>query len=460
MIKIQKKNLKIIFVLIFMLYTTTIFTATIPSYLIITNDHDENSIESVSAPHISAEGDITSLWNHTFPNDLKGVAISGDGKYISAINYSTAITFHRNSNSTLWKYDAGKIIQYYAMSMDGRYIVLSDSDENITVLDAYLETEVWNFDDSSPASNAYVDISADGNYIAVANNSGGVYLFNNAPSAGQKEPIWWYDDGTSRDYRDIAISANGKYILVGDNNGNITLFDTATTIPTYKWQFDTTSLVRNVEISGDGKYLIALNSENVYLFNTTNPGGKPMWNYTTNELLDVIDISADGKKIVVAGPYNLYYFNNSFQSGNKTAEWGYPIVDHLNINEIEIAGGYQDMYYIAFGTFSPTFYLLNSSKTTPKQPIYSVPITNVEHVSLSTYGDYFVFGSQGTDTIYLYHHDVPVPEDKKSEGEKDDEDSDDDDAPPAIPGFSLLILTLASAASIIIVTLKKKTNFN
>ena len=148
------------------------------------------------------------------------------------------------------------------------------------------------------------------------------------------------------------------------------------------------------------------------------------------------------------------YFK-SFNYSNKEQS----LVESVNREAIQIYG--QDMYYIPFGTFSPTFYLLNSSKTTPKQPIYSVPITNVEHVALSTYGDYFVFASQVTDTIYLYHHDVPLPEDKKSGGEKDDEDSDDDEEEsPAILGFNLMILFITLATSIIIVTLKKKTKYN
>ncbi|MFX0072320.1 MAG: PQQ-binding-like beta-propeller repeat protein, partial [Candidatus Hermodarchaeota archaeon] len=204
----KKKSKFFIILSICTMFSITILAVNIPQNTIRISSEKNNSVISLSTPKVSVEGEVTSLWNYTFSNIPRRVAISGDGYYIMVINESTATFFHRNSNSTLWSYALGAQINNEAMSFNGNYVVLVDNDNNVTLLDSISKTELWNFDDFSGCTSAYIDISDDGNYIAVANRSGGVYLFDNEPSAGQKQPKWFYDDGTSKDYRDVAISGN------------------------------------------------------------------------------------------------------------------------------------------------------------------------------------------------------------------------------------------------------------
>jgi WD40 repeat protein len=453
----MKKITKILIIAsIFTLFSINILAANNPQHAITLSNQDEDSANQLSEPKVSAEGDVTSLWNYTFTGTGNSfqVEISGDGKYILGINNTCANIFHRNSNKSLWTYVAGNYIKEAAMSYNGRYIVLIDNNHDVTLLDSTSKTDLWHFNDASGCVDLYVDISEDGTKVAVANTSGGVFLFDNAASGGQKQPVWWHDDGTW--YKDVAISGNGQYIVTGDNNDNIRLFNTTTTTPkTYEWQFDTTNNVKQVAISYTGDYFVALNNDDeVYLFNTTNPGGKPMWNFTTTEYIETMDISSYGNKIVVPTPSTLYYFNNSFQSGNKTAEWSYIITDNLNINDIEIAGGYKDIYYIGFGTYNPTFYLLNSTKTTPKLEVWKNPIDSIHYVDISALGDYFVFCSDVTDTLYLYHHDVPIPPALIPYLAGDDDDDDDDE--PAIPYGNYYLGFAGLAIVALIVIMKRK----
>ncbi|TFG22230.1 MAG: WD40 repeat domain-containing protein [Promethearchaeota archaeon] len=454
----EKINLFII-ISILMLSSINILAANIPQELIMINSQNDNSINSLSIPKESAEGDITSIWNYTFPNPPQIVAISKDGKNILGINDSTVNIFHRNSNATLWTYDVGERINDQAMSFNGRYIVLGDNRKNVTLLDSISKTDLWHFNDTSGGRSVYVDISQDGNYIAVANDSGGVYLFDNGPSVGQKNPKWYYDDGTSRIYTDVAISGNDQYIITGDFGGNITLFNTATSIPkTYEWQFNTTNIIRQVVFSYDGKHFIASNNDKeVYLFNTTNPHGKPMWNFTSPEHILTIDISSDGKKIVVCDSTYLYYFNNSFQAGNKTAKWRYSILGDPDPVPKDVAIS-KFGEYVVMGTFNPTFYLFNSTKTTPKMPKWKIPILMIESVDISPLGDYLVFASGepldgGTNTIYLYHQDIPIP---KGLLLLLGDDDDDDDEEEAIPYGNYYLGFAVIAIVGLIIIMKKK----
>ena len=114
----MKKLTKILIIAsIFTLFSFNTFAIFVPQHTIQLSNEEGSSINSLSEPKESAEGDITSLWNYTFTT-IPRVAISGDGEHILAINDTCLNTFHRNSNKTLWTYNAGSGIDEEAMSFN------------------------------------------------------------------------------------------------------------------------------------------------------------------------------------------------------------------------------------------------------------------------------------------------------------------------------------------------------
>lgn len=440
----------------FTLFSINILTANISQHAIKLNNQDEVSVEQLSEPIVSAEGDVTLNWKYGFPNILSKVAISGDGVYIMAINQTTATFFHRGSNSTIWRYNPGISITGGELADDGRYAVIVDSTENVTLIDRALKTDIWHFEDFVGSTFVYADISSLSNCIAIANSSGGIYLFDNSPSGGQKIPIWRFDELSGISYSCVAISGNGQYIVTGDAQGNITLFNTTATIPkTYEWQFNTTSTVENVAISYDGKYIVASNNQKeVYLFNTTDPQVNPIWNYTGAE--DIKDIAiAKSPLSVFSGVHYVAvyekwlfsYFNDSYQSGNKNAEWSYKV---SNAGRIALSGTGQ--YPLLATWLEGSCYLFNNTKITPKIPIWKEPNEAYRSVDITVLGNYFIIAS-ASNVLYLYHHDnLPTGLGPFLRGDDDDDDDDE----PAIPLGNYYLGFAAIAIVALIVIMKRK----
>ncbi|MFX1443207.1 MAG: WD40 repeat domain-containing protein, partial [Promethearchaeota archaeon] len=181
-----------------------------------------------------------------------------------------------------------------------------DNDLIAPKLSGYTITEKWKFESSTMDD---LVISANGEYIAVSNESRGkVMLFNNESN----KTLWTFDFGID-DVRSLDISADGSYISVGVTNGK------------------------------------------AYLFNNTEAGftgyKPPVWIFNAHLGNDALAAtSRDGKYTIVALADYLYLLNNSYQSGDKDFEWIYSLGGSIEIKALDIGyNSIENKYYIAVG---------------------------------------------------------------------------------------------------------------
>ena len=79
----------------------------------------------------------------------------------------------------------------------------------------------------------------------------------------------------------------------------------------FVWNYSVTNEIRTVDISSDGKYIVAgsgYGDKQVYFFDRSS--STPLWNYTTEGLVRSVSISSDGT-YMVAGTSNwdIHFFN-------------------------------------------------------------------------------------------------------------------------------------------------------
>jgi hypothetical protein len=162
---------------------------------------------------------------------------------------------------------------------------------------------LWN--NSMPAND--VAVSKDGNYIAVANNSGLYYFALNDSS-----PKWWYLSPSPA--ISAAISANGNYTVIGSNNGYVYYFANATAETgnqsTSTWSsYGLGGPVERgtVDISDDGEFVaVGGTGWNVFYYaNCTKregPNQSVTWgNWLSSTDILTVDLSSDGKYLALGG---------------------------------------------------------------------------------------------------------------------------------------------------------------
>ena len=449
--------------------TTSVLGALAPTITPNLSNQRDNTLNALFRPKASA-AKVTEKWvNDDGPSQIKQVVISADGNYIAAIYESSknVTLFHRDSNSTIWEFEAADFIDEIAISWNGSYIVACD-DTNVYLLNSTEEnpkTAMWKFNGTMPVtSDIYVDISLDGKYTAVGigHDFEALYLLNNSYSQNKKEE-WQVDTNIVTDLPScVSISGDANFTVFGDDStGHVHLFN-KTKIPSKiaEWKYDTTATIKDVEMSHTGDYFIATNDQNeAYLFNTTDYQGIPTWKFSKpGNLVQDIAISADGNFSVVCYAGTVYYLNNTFSAltSQKEPLWEWNAGD---LKDVDISA---DGKYIVIATGSgATLYLLNSTKTAPKVEEWKdYDGDEVYVVSINALGDYFVAGISLPSSIYrisLFHHDISIPTIPPGLlGGGDDDDDDDDDEERAIPfgGYYLLFFMIGIISSIIIMKRK------
>jgi hypothetical protein len=278
------------------------------------------------------------------------VAISTDGKFIAAINFTSLVFFASNSSTPLWWYVSPNAnFTSVAISSDGNQVVAGNNSGRIHYWNNSMSgvgdvTPTWS---SIPLSNVTqpivpVDISANGNHVAVgATNDTGyatLYYFNDCKtrSTASEEPTW--DDlGYFLGWvTSVDISPNGTYLAVGLafflGGGIVSFWDDANQVtPNKLWQygFNSSSGVV-VQLSDDGYAVASSDSKNVRYWKdalnlTDSP--QPSWyaNASQQKPFDPssMDMSADGN-IVIAGQSNaslICWKNARNGTGQFAASW-------------------------------------------------------------------------------------------------------------------------------------------
>ncbi len=382
-------------------------------------------------------------WKNTTVGSDAYVEISLDGNFIVArwYNNPNVTLFNKDSNATVWIYESSAYIQDVAISGDGKYIVVCNG-THVILLDNLKETPktaLWVFQCGSSVD--CVDISLTGDFIITKNNTY-IFLLN---KSGQVE--WFYNAGTP--IYDLAISGDGSHVIASDDNADVHMFNTTDYDQGITmWTYDTVGLGKFVAISDNGNFAVAVDSSNVVdFFNTTDFDGIAMWTYNAPTIIEDLAISSDGKNILVTNRDYMDYFNNSFSAVPKMAMWSFPTTDDYCCGDINADGT-----YCVGGTWSgASVYLLNNSITNPKSEEWS-GLSEIQDIAISGWGDHFIVSDQ-FETLYLFHHDRPIPDDKKL---KDKGDDDDDDEFSLVIPFGNYYLVFAAIAIVELVLIKRR----
>jgi len=289
----------------------------------------------------------------------------------------------------------------------------------------------WHFD--SAGDSVQVAISGDGNYIAACSDK--LYLFHKAGST----PLW--NDAVTGS---VAISNDGSSIAVGSPvDHHVYCYSKESNDPL--WQFDTGNEVTDVDISGDGTYIVAgtrvteSGEPTVYLFHKDT--NTPLWSRAEGIEVKAVDISTDGGTVAAAitgspfDPGRVYLFSNERDeplwfgdmdnptsvalSGNGShlaaGDWtgnvrlfsresSTPLWTHTgaSVYEVDIS---EDGEYVAAASGGVLLF-----KQTGNEPVWEYQVGYLEHVAFSANGTYVTaVGDLYARKIFLFHRENPFP---------------------------------------------------
>ncbi|MFA5267572.1 MAG: DUF5711 family protein [Methanoregula sp.] len=247
-------------------------------------------------------------------------AVSSDGQFIAVAGPDSGIISLFSSNGTLlWGIRTNENITSIAISADGRSVTAG----------SYLGA-IYHFDSSGNLLWNHSGLGCD-NRVTISDNGLNGFVFNSGKKGDwESKTVFSYDqNGTILSERSIpqisdgALSSDGTHAVVGTkgNYGNDVILLSGTgdvlwtdTIPD-GWK------IYGVEISDNGNYIAAVKDDGIYLFNNN---GQMLWNKTPKYLTRSIAISPEGEYIVVGMQYKILYFN---RSGIQL--WDYTLDDYI-----------------------------------------------------------------------------------------------------------------------------------
>lgn len=198
------------------------------------------------------------------------------------------------------------------ISADGRYIAVGSYDNNVYVYDRLTgPTPIQTY--ALGDTPFVLDMSADGQYIAVAGSSGdrNVYLFNRSSPT----PLW--NHSTSSYIYSIAISPDGQHVAAGMGSA-LYYFQSDNSTP--QWNYVGLGSAWNVELSDDGGILAATLGPVLYLFNAS--ASSLLWSYAVGDLdaTDTVTVTGDGMYVAVGNKDGIVYLFHLIETGPEDAE--------------------------------------------------------------------------------------------------------------------------------------------
>jgi hypothetical protein len=282
----------------------------------------------------SQSGDGTPIWTSTLSEDTLSVAISADGDCVVA-GTTSKIYFWKNARSLsgtptpTWSSDIFNRIDRRCLDIsdDGNYVAVCGSGEsvyywaNAKTRSSTSEPVTWSrgFTDSNVEC---LDLSSDGDYVAAGVETDVAYWKNARSLTGDSVPSW-YSTAPGDFIIDIAISDDGDYIAAAGTAGPSPLYywanaKTLSGDPTYTWDSATGVDFSALDMSSDGDSIFAGGNKNsefkVYFWTGARSRTgtiDPTWTYTTNIIQDV-SMNAMGE-LMAAGDNvgNIHYFDNT-----------------------------------------------------------------------------------------------------------------------------------------------------
>ena len=382
--KRKQKKIEMVIICLFLLMPISFMI--LESFFLMTNPLKNNEdLRELNSPKLST----TPLWSYNTDGIAFSVAISDDGRYITASSQGNKIYFFGNSSSTpVWVNSSAGIWQ--SMSSDGKYIAsLGGVGKEVVLFNRSSSTPLWTYNIENWITD--LAISSDGNYIIVgcsSDNKINVFFFN---TTNILDPLLW-SFKSNGNIKSVAISSSGNYIAVGADNWDIYLFNKSSSIPKQIWSISDD--IRSVSISSNGEFIVVgSRNKNVYLFDKSR--SSPLWIYTLEDDVIPVAISRDGNYIA-AGDGNGYLY--LFQRSQSTPLWSYKT--GISVRSITFS---DDGNHLIVGSnalqFTAIVHIFKVLESTPLGK-YSAAGNHIS-VSVSANGDYIVAGIN--DNIYLLH---------------------------------------------------------
>jgi photosystem II stability/assembly factor-like uncharacterized protein len=267
------------------------------------------------------------------------VSMSSCGKYQTAITNSSPFgnIYVSSDYGNTWILAASSIIspQRIAMSSDGKIQVLAKytPTQEYVISNDYGNT--WTAGDVSSTSGVRaVAISSDGKYITLVGSGtpDRIYISSDYGST------WTTVGPSSIGFSAVAMSSNGQYQVASASSGYIYISSDYGN----NWVLETSSGSRSwlsVDINSDGKYIVAgAASGNIYI---SSNYGETWKSIATSQVWYSIKISSNGKYIIAAAGANYIYISKTDEliDGNLYAEniqvSGTGIFNAIDLNNVD-----------------------------------------------------------------------------------------------------------------------------
>ena len=210
----------------------------------------------------------TEMWNFTAGGSVWSVSISADGNYIAVASWDEYLyVFEKTSSTPLWNFTEGYAVNSVEISADGNFLVAGTDNNNTLLFSTSSNIPIWSHNTSGYIFS--VAINSNGNYIAAGGYDNTLYFFERSSST----PLWNYTTGDhignnqfdEANPHCIDISANGDYIAVGSNDNHTYAFEKSSAIPL--WNYTTGGEINAVAISANGAFItVGSADQQVYLF--------------------------------------------------------------------------------------------------------------------------------------------------------------------------------------------------
>jgi uncharacterized repeat protein (TIGR01451 family) len=341
---------------------------------------------------------------------IKFADISGNGEFIVA-GWNTSVTFFRtSSNVPLWTYDTCFEVKAAALSENGQYLAIGYAN-NVAFFDTSSPVPVWTYTTTypiTPAPRESLDISRDGEYIAVGTGNtftttGDMYMFNRAGN------LMWTDSFPNF-VLSVRISGDGNYVVAGSWMHQVRLYSVSTGIRCWASSVGSDPHYATA-LSYDAAY-VASGQGNANAIRLFNRGGSLLRSYALSGSIFQMAMSDDGVYMAEAQYKESVNAFRLLRTDSSTPVWTYPLT--LMGRTIDMS---LNASYIAAGSEDANVYLFEKASGTPLQIYFtggfvrevSMDYSGVYYVAASASG-LFVFNTAGgNDPLWQWTNARPAP---------------------------------------------------
>ena len=363
------------------------------------------------------------LWSYDLEeNQVQNVVISDNGNYIAVKTNNYIYFFSKEGNQPLWKYQCEDEAEdpsggsgWVDISADGEYVA-GGCRESVNFFSKSGKLE-WTY--KGDIGIYAVSISADGEYVAAGTSFSDELIFFSKKS---DKPIWKYQ--ATSDVHGLSVSSDGSLVAAGSHSPEEVayLFSKESNVALTKYKTSPDAPVWTTAMSRDGKYTVyGLDSADTYtsIFLFLNNKNTPLKTWKTDWWVRSVDISSNGKYLVAgSGDHNVYLIDRD----KDEPLWKFKADERIGSVSIS-----QDGNYIAAGSKDKNIYLLSKES---KIPLWNYKTDSwVDSVAISANGTYIVAGTGAANYMSEGHHPIYNPEKRLEKkigagNEKDEENSE------------------------------------